>query len=176
MPSQLSFGQQRLASLAAWATEIHLPGMEQETYLKILEYVIHEQQSNGAWSMQGKETWDTVLTSVVLKSLADLQFKINDSWTTRQKKVGGVSPAVQFVTKAVKLAGGSPERVDEDIWDACQAALALAEFGSHDIALPMVRSLNQDWEKLYERACDATNRWCGPAYLAAIIDVIGRYE
>ena len=176
MPAHQSFGQQRLANLAHWATGVDLPGLKKETYSKLLDYVIRQQEADGRWSMEGKAAWDVVLTSVVLKSLADLEFENENNWTAQQDQTGGVGPAIEFLTEAVKSANGSPEKVGEDIWDACQAALALAKFGHQDVAMPMVRALNRDWKKLYEKSRDENNRWSCPAYLAAIVDVLGGYE
>jgi hypothetical protein len=174
MASQLSFGQRRLASLAAWATRERLPGLEQETYSKILNPVIRQQQSDGSWTMPEHSTWNVVMTSVILKSLSDLQFDIGDTWKNQQGQTVGIRLAVEFLSKAVKSTGGSVERVGDDIWDACQAAIALAAFGRHDDAMQMVRELNQDWKKLYDRSYNSQGRWSSPAYLAALRHIITR--
>jgi 3',5'-cyclic AMP phosphodiesterase CpdA len=176
MPSQQSFGQQRLAGLADWATKVRLPGLEQETYASILRYVIRQQQSDGSWTIAGHPTWNVVMTSVILKSLCDLQFELGNSWKNEQDQPAGVLPAVEFLSNAVKSGGASAEKVGDDIWDACQAAIALADFGRHDVAMPMVRDINQNWKKLYDRSYDPNGKWSCPAYLAALVDVIGRYE
>jgi len=173
-----SFNQQRLEDFLEWSTrQASLPGMEQATFLNILEYVLKEQGTGGFWTIPGTQ-WKVVMTAVVLKGLAALQFRITDRWRTKGQVEGGVQLAIDFLTRQVETSNGRPEAVGEDIWDACQVALALAEFGKSSVALPMVQRINGDWKSLYDIAMQAAqkNRWAGPAYLAAIVEVMGRYE
>jgi 3',5'-cyclic AMP phosphodiesterase CpdA len=176
MPIEKSFGQQRIQKLIVWAEKASIPGMKQETYLKIFDYVLEEQDRRGFWTMSGKN-WEVVMTAVVLKALTALRFEAGDQWPTKIQTDGGMSHALSFLNDEVEKKDGRPEVIGEDVWDACQAALALAGFDGSPKTFRMVQQVNTNWKFLYENTCKtAGNRWCGPAYLAAMVDVIGRYE
>jgi 3',5'-cyclic AMP phosphodiesterase CpdA len=176
MATHKSFGQQRVEAMGDWARKVVVPGMDQVTFVAIFNYVLAEQQPGGFWWEEG-HNWNVVMTGVVLKSLAALRFKKGDRWPI-QGGEGGIDLGVGFLTNEVARPDGRPEAVGEDIWDACQAALALAEFGPFPATKQMVRRINADWRNLYRSACEAAegNIWAGPAYLAAMVDVMGGYE
>ena len=150
--------------------------MEQSTYVEIFDHVLEQQQPAGCWTLLGRN-WDVVMTGVVLKALASLHFRYDDNWPLQQpKKDGGVSLALRFLKREV-ADSKYPAACGEDIWDACQAMIALKHFGEEQSALRMVQQINREWLILFERECsNHGNCWCGPAYLAAIVDLLSTYE
>lgn len=178
MSLRKSFGQQRLAALRTWAEKAEVPGMDQPTYVAIFDFILQAQQDDGAWNMGGNN-WTVVMTSVILKALSALQFTREDRWSLAGEPERGLALAINYLQSAVVQAASRPEAIGEDIWDACQAALALREFA---VDMPSSETLagiiDADWEILYSSACQQSrkNRWCGPAYLAAIVDVMARWE
>ena len=150
--------------------------MDQATYVDIFDYVLREQDDRGFWTVKDTD-WAVVMTAVVLKALAELCFKPGNWWPT-ETGTGGITNAVRFLASEVEKKGGKPGTVGEDIWDDCQAAIALNEFGESAAAEQMADKINLDWKNLYRTAWDARgkNRWCSPAYLAAMVDVLGYYD
>ena len=181
MPAIGSLTEQRVEDLFRWTTDkALLPGLEHTTYLGILDYVLWQQNKEGFWTIEGTE-WKVVMTAVVLKALAALQFGAMDKWSIKDQKVqrdGGIQSAINFLIREVESKGNKLEVIGEDIWDTCQVCLALAKFGNRSSAVQLARKINNDWSRLFDNAiADASkNRWCGPAYLAAIVEVIGCYE
>src|ERR1700730_473493 len=107
MPYQKSFRQERIDSLRDWAARRSIPGMEQETFVSILGYVLDQQDDGGFWNMKD-EKWHEVMTGVVLKALALLQFRKTDRWSRKGRSHGGVEPAVNFLAGAVLKVKGNP--------------------------------------------------------------------
>jgi 3',5'-cyclic AMP phosphodiesterase CpdA len=180
MPHQKSFRQERIDSLRDWAARKSIPGMEQEIFISILGYVLDQQDDDGFWNMKG-EKWQEVMTGVVLKALARLHFRKTDRWSRRGRSFGGVEPAVRFLANAVLSVRGNPGSgaLGEDIWDACQALLALAEYDSESLsAISIAQKINGGWDRIYtdENRRHDRAEWCGPAYLAAMVDVLSEYE
>jgi 3',5'-cyclic AMP phosphodiesterase CpdA len=178
---QKSVNQKRIDNLTHWARDAALiPGMKQETFVAIIEYVLGKQEQQGSWNFPG-EQWQVVMTAVVLKALSRLAFELDDTWKLKDRAAGqdtgGVRPAALFVADEVATKQGDP-KVGDDIWDGCQAAIALAKFGMQDKAKLMVTNINSNWKGHWEFALgDANkNRWCGPAYLAAMVDVLHEYQ
>src|SRR5580692_60363 len=163
-----SHHRQRIQQLVAWATQASIPGMDQTTYIELFDHVLNQQQVGGFWRLSGHK-WDVVMTAVVLKALSALHFRQDDIWPLiGQNRDGGILGAIQFLKRKM-IDANSPSDCGEDIWDCCQAALALSQFGEGQSALKIVHQIGRDWATLYARECDdRANRWCGPAYLAAI--------
>jgi hypothetical protein len=116
------------------------------------------------------------MTSVVLKSLALLQFRREDSWNftlNDQPASGSVEAGLQYLGEQLK--GKYTEEVGEGIWDPCQALLAVAAFGDKQVGLKHVHRIEREWRALYERASESEGRWNGPGYLAAMTDVLMCY-
>jgi 3',5'-cyclic AMP phosphodiesterase CpdA len=183
MPTQKSFRQERIDSLRDWAARISIPGLDQDTYISILGHVLEQQAKAGFWNMDA-EKWQLVMTGVVLKALAMLHFKPTDRWLRSDETFGGVEPATSYLAEAVQKVPGGPcspgcGALGEDIWDACQGLLAMAEYlPKSREAIDLARTINDNWERIYRDERDNKNRaeWCGPAYLAAIVDVLAEYE
>src|ERR1700676_2496952 len=159
-----SFSQQRIGSLAKWADSASLPGISQDTYRAIVDYVLKEQSVDGSWNVPGWH-WQIVMTAVVLNSLASLHFEGGDQWAI-QNSLGGINQALEFLEKEVEKRECNPRAIGEDLWDACQAATALRNYGRTEIAAQMADEINENWKSLYEASLGAQIRWCGPAYLA----------
>ena len=175
--TQKSSNQRRVSdNLTNWAKgRAFIPGMDQETYVKIFEYVLSKQDKTGCWNFPG-EKWEVVMTAVVLKALSSLAFELDDVWLLNGGGTGGARLAALFVASEVAKKEGDPN-VGEDIWDGCQAALALAKFGSPGQAQSMVATINDNWKAHWQFALSVQgNRWCGPAYLASMVDVLWQYE
>ena len=70
---------------------------------------------------------------------------------------------------------GSSARI---IWDTCQTLLALAAFGQVAVGAQYANHINLHWAEHYRAACDTipASIWAGPAYLAAMCDVLVSYE
>ena len=116
------------------------------------------------------------MTAVVLKSLAILQFRREDSWSFTfhgQPASGSVEAGMRYLSD--QLRGKYTEEVGEAIWDPCQALLAVAAFGDKDVGSRHVQKIARDWKVLYKSALESEERWNGPAYLAAMIDVLMCY-
>jgi 3',5'-cyclic AMP phosphodiesterase CpdA len=180
MPNQKSFRQERVDSLRDWAARKSIPGIEQDIFIGILGYVLDQQDDDGFWNMRD-EKWQEVMTGVVLKALARLHFRKTDRWSRKERSFGGVEPAVRFLADAVLSVKGNPGSgaLGEDIWDACQALLALAEYDSESLsAIAMAQKINEGWARIYADENQRRDRaeWCGPAYLAAMVDVLSEYE
>jgi len=170
------FAEVRLDAFRTWCSSITVPGITRTTFNGIVAYLLSEQQPEGNWE-GGDNTWNVVMTSVVLKSLAAMQFHRGDAWEFRyrgREVSGGVDPAVEYVVK--ELTNKSTDKVGEDIWDTCQALLAMAAFGRKDVALSHVRRIASEWESFYDKASKLEVRWRGPAYLAAMVDVLVCYR
>jgi 3',5'-cyclic AMP phosphodiesterase CpdA len=180
MPIHKSFSQERIDSLRDWAARMSIPGIEQAVYVNILDHVLRQQDSAGFWNIKG-EKWQCVMTGVVLKALAQLEFKATNRWSRDDGSYGGVEPAVSYLAAAVKAAKGNPGSgaIGEDIWDACQTLLALAEYEPNSRpAIDVALKINDGWQRIYqdERARSDRAEWCGPAYLGAMVDVLAEYE
>jgi 3',5'-cyclic-AMP phosphodiesterase len=174
----ISFTQQRIESLGAWAKAVEIPGMDPDTYVAIFSDILNNQKTDGSWVQDPNKRWAVVMTAVVLQALSALKFNIGDWWPTKSGPDGGIKKAVDFLTSEVSRTGGRPDAIGEDVWDACQAALALKAFGAARDAEQVVTRINSAWKSLYDNAPRGvdTNEWCGPAYLAAMVDVIREYE
>jgi 3',5'-cyclic AMP phosphodiesterase CpdA len=157
-----------------WTRSASIPGMDQTCYISILSFVLREQDSDGTWTLGGSK-WSTVMTAIIVKALATLEFGPRDQWPTKGG-VGGMSSAVDALS--ARVGDSNPLAIGEDIWDACQTALALQKFRKDDLGTPLARNINGDWNNLYQSSLNAAEpiRWCGPAYLAAIVEVIGAYD
>jgi len=183
MPIQKSFRQERMDSLRDWAAKVLIPGIEQDTYIGILGHVLENQDDDGSWNLP-PNPWQPVMTGVVVKVLAALQFRPTDRWTRGSKPYGGVERALRYLSEAVGKASGDPGSgaVGEDIWDACQALLALRAYekkpDEDPAPIKMAKKINNDWPAIYTFEQQRHNRakWCGPAYLAAMVDVMREYE
>src|SRR5258708_11457801 len=164
MPNSAA-NQKRIDNLTKWArNSAFIPGMKQQTYIDIFEYVLKKQDpKTGYWNFPG-EKWQVVMSSVVLKALHALAFELVDTWPLEGGDTGGVRPAILFVANEVEKKDRDPNVVD-DVWDAWQATLALAKFGMPDDAQAMVNTINDNWKAQWSYAeSDAhKNRWCGPA-------------
>jgi 3',5'-cyclic AMP phosphodiesterase CpdA len=180
MPIHKSFSQERIDSLRDWVARTSIPGIEQPVYVGILDHVLRLQDSAGFWNIEG-EKWQCVMTGVVLKALAELKFNATNRWSRKDGSYGGVEPAVKYLATAVEAAKGNPGSgaIGEDIWDACQTLLALAEYEPNSRpAIDVARKINNDWQLIYdnERARSDRAEWCGPAYLGTMVDVLAEYE
>jgi hypothetical protein len=171
-----SFNQQRIEDLAAWAKTVSIPGMSQAAYLAIFEYVFEEQDQAGFWNVPGNE-WQVVMTGVILRGLSSLKFQSGDTWVRKVGPDGGVSIALRYLDDVLARARGNPRSVPEDIWDACQAIIARHGFGATRDSIELARQINKDWSRLYEDSCTINPiKWCSPAYLSALVDVINCYH
>jgi 3',5'-cyclic AMP phosphodiesterase CpdA len=178
---QKSVNQKRIDNLTHWARDTaFIPGMKQGTFVAIIEYVLGQQEPLGSWNFP-VENWQVVMTAVVLKALSCLAFELDDTWKLKDRAAGqdtgGVRLAALFVAEEVAKKQGDP-KVGDDIWDGCQAAIALAKFGMQDKAKLMVANINGNWKGHWAFAVSDINmnRWCGPAYLAAMVDVLREYQ
>src|SRR5437870_1343582 len=165
-----SLEQSRVESLVKWASNQLIPGMDQDVYREIFEYVRLSQTATGAWQQSGTK-WNIVLTAVVLRAFTHIGLLTDAEWPTDTGK-GGMALAIKYLS--TEVIGKEPGDIPEDIWDACQAALALLPYRSRDMN-HLVEAINADWRALYDPPHDK-NKWFGPAYLAAIIDVLVAYE
>jgi len=170
MPQLRSFGPQRVRSLTSWAKAKAVPGMDQQTFEEIFEYVRACQLASGEWVLPGNN-WGVVMTSVVLRSLDALGFSQTDQWPTVFGQ-GGIGLAVNYLCQQVQ--GKGPDEIPEDVWDACQAILALANHQREE-ARRLADGVNSNWRALYESPRNHC-RWFGPAYLAAIVDVLTAFD
>ncbi len=166
MPQRKSFGQQRMSSLGSWATTQSIPGLDQKTYDSIFEYIRSSQSLSGAWEQPGNN-WGVVMTAVVLRALDRIGFSESDEWRTSSGQ-GGISQAINYLVR--QISEKNPEEIPEDPWDACQAVLALQRHQLPE-ARRIAESVNSNWRTLFESPRNR-NRWLGPAYLAAIVDVL----
>lgn len=177
MTSRISFTQQRIQSLGNWARGVEIPGMDPETYIAIFTHVLESQRDDGCWRTDNLR-WAVVMTAVTLQALHALRFNIGDWWPTCSTLDGGIDAAIAFLVEEVNNKDGKPDAIGEDIWDACQVALALKAFGKASDVKSMVGRISQGWSNLYSNAPRGidVNEWCGPAYLAAMVDVLREYE
>jgi 3',5'-cyclic AMP phosphodiesterase CpdA len=183
VPIQKSFSQERIESLRDWAAKAIVPGLHQDIYSKILGHVREKQDDDGSWNMPPNQ-WQAVMTGVVVKVLAAMRFRRTDRWTRGSKAYGGVESALRFLKAVVGRASGplGSGAIGEDIWDDCQALLALRAFDTQPekdpITIRLAKRINDDWEAIYAGEQKRKNRakWCGSAYLAAMVDVMREYE
>jgi len=168
------FVAMRVDAFRNWSTTTTVPNISRDNFTGILRYVLSLQGPSGAW--RGDHVWETVMTAVVLKSLANLQFRRTDSWRFTfhgQPASGSVEAGLRYLGEQLK--GKYTDEVGEAIWDPCQALLAVAAFGDTDIGLRHVQRIARDWKALYKSAIESEERWNGPAYLAAMMDVLMCY-
>jgi 3',5'-cyclic AMP phosphodiesterase CpdA len=176
MITDQNFCQMRKRAFNNWCSKQHIPGLTQQLFDKVFETILSQQAETGTWQSPGTN-WEVVQTAVVLKCLATLEFSAEDQWQFyygTQKVNGCVSHPLQFLCAELKNKG----TIGEDIWDTCQALLALAAFHREEEGLKQADRIRVDWETLYVSECESayTNQWCGPAYLAAMIDVLLTYQ
>ncbi len=170
----------RQDALAAWCAKQRIPGFKAETVAQIFGYVIGQQEPGGGWPGQG-DHWSEVKTACILKALAGLGYDADSRWTVGEGPArvdGGIRPSLDFLSRKfsrLTLTGGL---VGEDLWDTCQALLALAAFGEHDAGKQYVAEIRTRWQEHYRRACESVPRisWSGPSYLSAMGDVLAAYR
>lgn len=183
MPIQKSFSQERIDSLRDFAAKAIVPGLHQDTYSMILGHVLENQDDDGSWNLPPNQ-WQAVMTGVVVKVLAAMRFRPTDHWIRGAKPYGGVEPALRFLKAVVSNANGPPGSgaIGEDIWDDCQALLALRAFDTEaerdPTTIRIAKRINDDWSTIYNGECERKNRakWCGSAYLAAMVDLMRECE
>lgn len=170
------FTKMRMDALQSWASAITIPGLEKKTFLNILTYLLTNQNKDGSW-VDANPQWRVVVTSVILRALAAMAFRETDTWDFDHEGTqitGGVKQALEFIF--TELQNKSVDNVGEDIWDTCQALLAVAAFGKKKAGQGDAEIIKQTWGDLYKKACKQKNRWSGPAYLAAMADVLSCYS
>ena len=168
------FVSMRLEAFRNWCATAALPNISPDNFTGIFRYVLSKQGDSGAWT--GDHVWETVMTAVVLKSLALLKFRPEDSWSftfNDEAASGSVEAGLRYLRE--QLTGKYTEAVGEGIWDPCQALLAVAAFGDRQVGLTHVERIAREWKLLYARASETEGRWNGPGYLAAITDVLMCY-
>jgi predicted nucleotide-binding protein len=161
------FAAMRLEGLSAWGSTTSVPQIPRAMFQGIFSYVLSKQQPSGEWNADGN-LWNAVMTAVVVKSLAAVGYRPSDKWPN-----GGLEPALKYLSGLLR--NRSTEKVGEDIWDACQVLLAMAAFDRHDPGVQHARNIVDDWQGFYDAAVAQRVRWCGPAYLAAMIELLRAY-
>jgi 3',5'-cyclic AMP phosphodiesterase CpdA len=147
----------------------------------VFEFLLTSQGADGAWrDPDGK--WTVVQTAVILKAFGRLGYTTACTWPIAsggKAARGGVQKALDFfTTTGVKLHPNDIPNADvEDIWDSCQALLSFAAFGKRNDYRSVVDYISANWEATYDTAMSRPgDSWAGPAFLAAILDVLIAYD
>lgn len=174
MPNNFQFSAIRKVDFHRWCKGQNVPGFSHGIFTSVFDYLLSHQDEDGTWKHQ---YWTVVQTAVVLKSLAALGFTAGDEWkyTVGGKEIaGGILKPLNYLCDQLRAGG----QVGEDNWDKCQALLAVAAFGRKDEGRDMAGKIGDNWKILYQSEVEARepNVWCGPSYLAAMIDVMVIYS
>jgi 3',5'-cyclic AMP phosphodiesterase CpdA len=179
MASDLKLLHSRTRALAELIAGQNVMGLKGPLFTEVFEYLLASQKADGSWGGGEGNRWEVVETSVVLRALADLRFDLKDNWAFHYQGMniaGGTQKAVDFIRN--ELETKSTTSIGEDIWDVCQALLAVRAFGLIEEARRHADSINSSWRVFYQTAGMPVggSRWSGPAYLAAMVDVLVAYE
>jgi serine/threonine protein kinase len=167
-------------AFARWQSQQSIPGLKLESYAQILDFVLGRQEESGSWPGEG-DHWSEVKTACILKAVAQMGFQAEDQWWVGERgsgRIGGPSKSLDFLAGRLTTLGLAEGIAGEDIWDTCQALLALAAFGRREPGAQYANHINHNWREHYRDVCESipANSWAGPSYLAAMCDVLVSYE
>ena len=116
-------------------------------------------------------------TAIALKTLRNLGYEKESTWNRGGGgRRGGVKePLGYFAGELDKVTRKERAHAGEDWWDHCVILLAVHSFlGASAIGLH-ARHIAEEWQAIYKDASERSNQWFGPAFLAAMIDVVAAW-
>lgn len=146
-----------------------VPEFEKQHTNKLIVWMLNAQQDN-MWKFSDgrKPTWWPGMTAVALKGLANLGFTKEARWVGDDARKGSIKVALDYLEKEYT----DNKRPGADLWDRCQIALALHKFDRHATGKKLALDIVNEGSR---KKIDTEDLWYGPAYYAAVLDVIACY-